>query len=422
MEEKIEVKVVEENLYSGFAIAIDENIHNSEAKDKISDIVEQIENKGIPLVKYDALPTIDGFFDNIRSVSFFVLDWELNPISEGPHVEEQVDLQLGDALKDSSFEDNVKFIESIKENCFAPIFIFTAFDTDTVIEWLNKSDHDLYNTEDESKNFILIRKKSQITGENDMFEIITDWIKSNPSIYTLKKWDKNFYKAKSNTFIDLFTSSKNWPSVLWKAYKEDSVDESSNIDELIYRNIKGRGEVLRLDETLIDNSETKREETTPEEIRKLISNSQFVKATAIPDNDLQPGDIFSGEKARDYFINIRPVCDTIIGRANCDGIAYCLKGERLSDGKVTKAWNDYGFMNQRSNECIIFGVDGDKFVSFSLKEIHQIPFNDIKDKRIQRLLPPHVTDIQQKYASYISRVGLPRLLKEILPSPPKENS
>tara|TARA_R110000868_G_scaffold411688_1_gene707527 strand:+ start:4368 stop:5456 length:1089 start_codon:yes stop_codon:yes gene_type:complete len=350
---KLENKEVVESLYSGFAIAIDENINNPKAEDKITEIVEQIESKGIPLVKYDALPNKEGFFDNISSVSFFVLDWELNPISEGPHVEEQVDLQLGDALKDSSFEDNVKFIESIKESCFAPIFIFTAFDTDTVIEWLLKSESDLYNTKDESKNFILIRKKSEITGGHDMFEIISDWIRANPSIYTLKKWEKNFYKAKNNTFIDLFQSSKNWPSVLWKAYKEDSVDESSNIDELIYRNIKGRSEVLRLDDALIDNPDSKTEKSTPEEIRKLISNSQFVKAAAIPENDLQPGDIFSGDKAKEYYINIRPVCDTIIGRANCDGIAYCLKGEKLSDGKVTKAWNEYGFMNQRSNECII---------------------------------------------------------------------
>lgn len=410
-------EVVLDNIYSGFAIAIDENINKPDSGDRILDITKQIEDKGIPLVKYDSIPTNENFVKNIKAASFFVLDWELNPTTPGPHDEDQVDLQLGGVLEDSSFEDNVKLIEQIKANCFAPIFIFTAFDTDTVIEWLDKSEEELYNSEDESKNFILIRKKTSVTGENDMFENITNWINSNPSIYTLKKWEENFYKAKNRTFSDLFNSSRSWPSVLWKAYKSDSVDESSNIDDLIYRNIKGRGEVLKLQEEIIQNPDLQAEPTS-EEIKKLITNSQFIDVAAIPVNDLQPGDIFSGEKKNEFYINIRPVCDTIIDRPSCDGVAYCLKGKKLSDAKVNREWNPYGFINQRSNECIVFGIEQDKFVSFELKQIFQIPFADLQPRRIQRLLPPHIIDLQQKYAGYISRVGLPRLMEEIIPPLP----
>ncbi|MCB0745046.1 MAG: hypothetical protein KDC67_14150, partial [Ignavibacteriae bacterium] len=274
----------EEILYSGFAIAIDENIFENESGDLILDIVKQIENKGIPLVKYNELPTNENFIKNINSVSFVVLDWELNPLSKGAHDESQEGLQLGDSVKDSSFDDNIRFIEQIKENCFAPIFILTAVDTSTVIEKLLESDKDLYNTEDESKNFILIRQKSSVTGQNDLFESVTEWIKSNPSIYTLKKWDFNFYKSKNKTFLDLFRSSKSWPSIMWRAFKDDSVDESSSIDDLIYRNIKGRSEVLKLDNNLIEIAE---EDFTIEqsEIRKIIIDSQYVGNDSIPKND-----------------------------------------------------------------------------------------------------------------------------------------
>lgn len=344
------------------------------------------------------------------------MDWELNPNDKGePHSEDQVELQLGDAVKDSSFEDNVKFIESIKENCFAPVFIFTAFDTDTVIEWLLKSEKNLYDVEDESKNFILIRKKSEITGKKQMFDSISDWINSNPSIYTLKKWEENFYKAKNSTFLELYSSSPIWPTVLWKAFNKDSVHEGLSIDEIIYRNIKGRGPLLELNPDIVNNDE-KNEDHTPEEIRSLVINSQFVFDDSIPSNDLQPGDIFKGEKKNVYYINIRPICDTVIDRETCDGIVYCLRGKKVSDKSVSEKFNEkYGYINQRDNEYIVFGIERSKFVSFSLSSLYQFEFKELKESRLQRLLPPHITNLQQKYSGYLGRIGLPRTFKEIIP-------
>ncbi|WP_375324492.1 hypothetical protein [Flagellimonas sp. GZD32] len=416
MEEQSTIETTIEKLYSGYAIAIDENINTPESDDRILDIVKQIEDEGIPLVKYDAIPKNKNFIKNIKSVSFFILDWELNPSDKGePHSEEQVELQLGDALKDSSFEDNVKFIESIKENCFAPVFIFTELDPGTVIEELLKSEKNLYNVEDESKNFILIRKKGDITGKNQMFESISDWINSNPSIYTLKKWEENFYKAKNSTFLELYSSSPVWPTVLWEAFNEDSVHEGLSIDEIIYRNIKGRGPLLELNPEIVNNGK-KDEAPSPEEIKSLVVNSQFVFNNSIPANDLRPGDIFYAEKKNEFYINIRPICDTVIGREKCDGYAYCLKGAKASNSSISRNFKEkYGYISQRDNEYIVFGIEGSKFVSFSFNSLIQIPFNEIVDKRVQRLLPPHITNLQQKYSGYIGRVGLPRTFKEIIP-------
>lgn len=59
-----------EKLYSGYAIAIDENINSPDSDDRILDIVQQIEEEGIPLVKYDAIPKNENFIKNIKSVSF----------------------------------------------------------------------------------------------------------------------------------------------------------------------------------------------------------------------------------------------------------------------------------------------------------------------------------------------------------------
>ena len=41
-------------------------------------------------------------------------------------------------------------------------------------------------------------------------------------------------------------------------------------------------------------------------------------------------------------------------------------------------------------------------------------WNNIKDNRIGRLLPPYITRVQQKYAHYLQRQGLPRIPKQAI--------
>ena len=50
------------------------------------------------------------------------------------------------------------------------------------------------------------------------------------------------------------------------------------------------------------------------------------------------------------------------------------------------------------------------------KDIVIEDFEEKKDKRIGRLLPPFITRVTQKYGLYIHRQGLPRLPKEVIPT------
>jgi len=424
MAKEIIEKGILQNLYSGFAIAIDENINEPESGDKIYDIVGQIEKQGIPLVKYDALPTNINFKMNIKAVSFFILDWELNPISVGAHDEDQTDLQLGSAIQDSSFEDNVKFIEMIKDHCFAPIFIFTAYDIETVKNYLLKSKKNLYNQDDESRNFILIRSKKSVSGENSMFDEIEKWINSNPALYSLKVWENSFYKAKNETFWNLFNKSPKWPEVLWNSYEEDMVDPNSNFFETIYRLIISRTEFGNIER---DKIFIKDAPIVIEELKEVIKGVMYLENEYLIKDEVRPGDIFKfkttpGKPAK-YWINVRPVCDTITGRS--DGKVYLLKGNKLSTAECKKHFlNRYnpkaGIMEQH-NEAAFYGIDDNDFVLFKFNEIVIKDFNELmkESNRICRLMPPFVTYVQQKYAAYTSRTGLPRfpyqVMKEIIP-------
>ena len=61
-----------EELFSGIGMVIDDQVFNMESSDKIIRIVENIESKGFPLVKYNEIPNVSGA--NIAKFSFVLLD------------------------------------------------------------------------------------------------------------------------------------------------------------------------------------------------------------------------------------------------------------------------------------------------------------------------------------------------------------
>ena len=55
-----------------------------------------------------------------------------------------------------------------------------------------------------------------------------------------------------------------------------------------------------------------------------------------------------------------------------------------------------------------------KLLKLKFKSLIILKWNDVKSKRVGKLLSPFVINIRQKYATYIEREGLPRLPNGIL--------
>ncbi len=72
-----------------------------------------------------------------------------------------------------------------------------------------------------------------------------------------------------------------------------------------------------------------------------------------------------------------------------------------------------GEFREKINCCYVAFVQGN-ILHFNLKELNIMHWNDIKDKRIGRLLPPYITRVQQKYAHYLQRQGLPSIPKQAI--------
>lgn len=58
-------------------------------------------------------------------------------------------------------------------------------------------------------------------------------------------------------------------------------------------------------------------------------------------------------------------------------------------------------------EAVVSCILDQKAVVFHFKHIYVLPFEEIKEKRVGRLIDPFITRIQQKFAMYMVRVGVP---------------
>jgi hypothetical protein len=400
-EENIEPMSVELN--KGFAIIIDDHLFDEEDND-IKKISRLITEKGIPYCGYNKLEDALKCVQNFQSVNFVILDWKLM-IPENA--------SGSDILIEANAKANVNFLREFKKNCFAPIFIFSSEADTDIIEELNTYGSELYDAEKLHRNFILIKKKADLTEGTKLFDAINDWIAKHPAVYTLKMWDNSFLTAKNDSFWQLFNNSPSWPKILWDAFAKDSVDESYNINETLYKLIKSRASLNSIDHDTLKPGEQDVFES--DEIKQVMIGSMYLDNEKIPANSVEPGDIFLIEGK--YYLNLRPICDTIPGRTDVTGCPtwdnelYLLEGRIITGPDVKKA-NRYSSntgLIERITDVLLFGVDNNDFVLFNFNKIIVKKYEDIRDSRKQRLLSPQINNVQQKYSAYIGRFGLPRI-------------
>jgi len=389
------------DLCKGIAVVVDDKAFpkQEEDKDAIVTIIDKLRLQDVPLCIYTDLTKASKAISNFSSVSFLILDWDMQGKLK-PDVADKI-------IKPSQANRVVKFIKDFREICFCPIFIFSNADIGSITEKLISSD--LY-FDDDTSNFIHIQSKKDLIRKGKVLSIISSWINNNPTNYTLKNWELSFSKAKTDTFWHLFSKSPVWPRIMWQSFKDDGIDPQSNLNEVIYRLIKSRTNLLSLESRKVNR---RKHEIRNDEIKDVIQGTMFLDNDKIPEYDIRPGDIF--KKSRYYYINIRPECDTIVNRDEFDGKIYLLKGGKISGKSFRKSHYNRKYGIIPSHVCVLlYGLDGKDFIRFNFKELITVPLDDFKNKRICRLLTPYINSVQQQYSSYVGRIGLPRLPKRVI--------
>ena len=386
------------NLFNGIAVVIDDEINDPKAN--IGNIVKQIESAGIPILKYTKLPS-ERVIRHFHNLSFLLLDWRL--IKEGVTNDEIAEgVTIPDTLQKDDAAENIEFIKKLNEKCFCPIFIFTNEDTSVI---KNKLLTENIVKDNRSSN-IFIQRKVDIKGRTKVFQVIKKWIEKNPSIYVLKEWENEYQSSKNKLFLELQNISPIWPKIVWKNYLKDGVNPSTELGELISRNLYTRMTPFGFSEYILKKQGAK---IPAEEVQAMLEGERYI--TKLSPEHIGSGDIF--KISSNYYINIRANCDLIAGRSttNKDDIElYLLKGSKISLKKGKKVFNKkYGLFQEIDTQAIIFPIDKGKIIDFRFKKLEIKQWRELKDKRIGRLLPPYINRIQQRYALYMQRQGLPRI-------------
>ena len=375
-------------LFSGIGVIVDEAIFEEGANlNGIQKIAQSLKDKHIPLLEYEELPyeSISQF----HGVSFVILDWNLS----GEH-----------PIPEATINDNIAFIRNLKKVCFAPLFIFS-----------DEEPHDIQLRLEENELYtdncpIFIKKKDELNTTDKLFSEIEVWLKQTPSIYVLKEWEKATRDAKAKMLWALSSIHPAWPAVLSKSIQDDGGDNPSEIMRLLQNNLSYRLEYPQFETDII---QTQTEGIGKDDLRKLLECERFIPQQSLPDHPFA-GDIYLIDEK--YYLNIRPDCDIIRDPKKKD--MYLLKGNVVDETKINVEDEnsikfDSGEFVEKNNRCYVAFVQG-SILCFSLRDIVLKKWKEIKDNRIGRLLPPYITKIQQKYAAYLQRQGLPSIPKEAI--------
>lgn len=388
------------NLFKGIAVVIDDEIGKKDAN--INNIIKQIEAKKMPCVKYKEIPH-DDVINHLEGISFLLLDWMLYQKDHTKYLLKGNTIPA--TLRQSIIKQNIIFLKKLKETYFVPVFIFTDEVINDVITDLKKAK--LYF--DDKPNYIFVMNKSELKGRTKLTKIIENWARKSPSIYVLKEWEKEYHKAKNCLFHDFYNLGPSWPSVLWKNYDDDGVNPSSELGEVITRNIHTRMAPFAFDGGILNK---RWRGVGVDEVRKVLEGERCISEDKLSPNSISTGDVFKiGDK---IMINIRPDCDCIPDRnqpgAPIDEVKlYLLKGSKLTGPNLKKSYvKEYGHFFEQDSQSIIFSITNGKSYDLRFKDLTIDTWANLKDKRIGRLLPPYITRIQQRYALYLQRQGLPR--------------
>ena len=400
-------------LFRGIAVLIDDEIDKPD--EGIRRIKEQLETAGCHVVKFSKLPE-DASIECLREVSFFVLDWRLESVTDdegnpltGPAAR---------AMQKINDDKAIAFLKRLKGVCVAPVFVFTNENVEHIERKIQR--HPELSWGDDPP-MILVKNKDAFKTVG-VFEVLADWMLKAPSVYVLKKWERAYSSAKNELFKDFYTKSVQWPLVLWKTYKSDNVSPSAELGALIARNLLSRMTPFDFDLAPFNDALEALDGTehmNRNVVLKVLEGERFLPSVRLHGNAVAPGDIF--KRGDDYYVNIRPDCDCIArdGMAEEKVKVYLLKGSKVTNAKVLEGLDPkYGTLKDRDTECVIFGMMNGATVSFQFAELLVEESGAWIADRKGRLLPPYLTRLQQRYAAYLQRPGLSKIPKAALPPTP----
>ncbi|MBK8622544.1 MAG: hypothetical protein IPN79_12495 [Saprospiraceae bacterium] len=385
------------DLLRGVVVVIDEKVNEpASSGDLISIIIEKLYESNYPILKFTEIPG-EKIINNLKNIAFIILDWNLFDNNFA---------NIGAELKFSLMQENIEFIKKINSISFSPIFIFSAESINDIITDLGENG--IYKKE--SPNNILVKSKADLVdssgNKNELFKEIIDWLKQTQSAYVLKQWEAQIDRRKVELSWDLYNITPEWPSLLWKTYMADGLNEADELGILLTKILLSRTTPYEFKSELLNKAFDIKDKKS--EIEKIFEEANFTKNMYLDPTSGYTGDVYKIDDK--YFLNIKPNCDCIArgGFTNDDIVMYVLGGK---EGKLS--FDRSGSVNSKETDFRIYPINGGKSVIFEFNDFQQIVYKDLKEYRIGRIVSPQIIKAQQKFSNYLQRTGLMRMPEEL---------
>ena len=281
----------------GIGVVIDDKVPMTDGEqcdDAIGDIVSQLREDGISLLKYRELPP-KSEWDNFGGVVFVLIDWSL--LAEG----------VGSSAKQLMANRICDFIKAIHNKAFAPIFVFSNQDETEIKNTLKGKEI----ATDVPGAYVLVKPKAEMNalgkdGSPMLFNEINKWILATPAIRLFTTWGNDVLTARNRMFAEFYDKSHNWPSVLWNAYKADDDAPSHELSQVMFDNLRGR-----VQSNILDMPDVVPDEEAFAAIKDVLALTVMLPASSLPGTQVGCGDLFK-ERSGKFWLVVSCDCDCII--------------------------------------------------------------------------------------------------------------
>lgn len=400
----------------GAAVVIDDRI--GEESD-IDALLKQLTDQSVPTVALRELPPTESLV-HWKQFALIVMDWRLTGGDDETEVEIPGGVTMPSTLSDEVVNSNIDFLSALLDQTALPVFIATNDDVEGVRTTL---------TERFAATFPNFAERVQVFSKGelqpDLFSKVAEWLDGRPSLKVLDAWRRAYLDAEIAVFHDFSRAEEDWVASVQRAAALDQSPISVTLRDLLAANVFNRigPLVVELNEPgdgALENAEA---------LRRVLHLSAVVPSSSLPDGDPYTGDLFVPDGAEEPYSEIRilltPECE-LVGRGQeewrythvtarrrelptkpqkqIDALTKPQR-EHLVSSLLTPSGDLYEIplKSWRSEQVVrVAPAEGDE-----VSDVSAAPWTGFK--RIGRLLDPYLTHLQQNFASYAVRKGLPAI-------------
>lgn len=369
------------------------------------DFYDSLKAQGRPIAAYDDVPPLEHL-EHWDGLALAVLDWKLNDHEAGLG-----EVSIPEDVKASTQAALIDFIMKLLGTYFCPVFIVSQETSSSIEQALRDTPGFPVQT---------IGRRVQILekDEGDLLPRLEKLVDESPVLSTLRTWEQQYQNAKNDMFMDLDEAGDDWLIYLSEIAEDGGTDLGDELVDALNGNLRHRMNPRAFN---LDSLKGKSLAAESDSRKAVIHQRMVLAKEALHELTVMPGDFFGpwqeGQPKDAIWLNLTPACDTVPGRMKSSAIRMYLLCGRPE--KVT-AQNSRELREGRlltPNSAWIDVLHDGKGYRFPFKTLEIVTLDQIMSHRLGRLLPPYITDVQQRHAMYLLREGLPAVLPTLYGAP-----